>query len=103
MSVTGLNGTLTPIGYLDGGQGERTDAGGSHYVSGSLGVGSETKNGATTYYTRTPSGHLVSQRNASGRRCSMLSECKNTFNVILAAFFTRFSSHAQGGPLPCRV
>jgi len=66
VSITGLNGTLTPIGYLDGGQGERTDAGGSHYVNSSLGVGSETKSGSTTYYTRTPGGHLVSQRTPGG-------------------------------------
>lgn len=66
VSITGLNGVLTPIGYLDGEQSERTDAGGSHYVTSGLGVGSETKAGATTYYTRTPSGHLVSQRTPTG-------------------------------------
>ncbi len=35
-------------------------------MNSSLGVGSETKNGQTTYYTRTPSGHLVSERTAAG-------------------------------------
>jgi len=66
VGITGLNGTLTPISYLDGGQGERTDAGGSHYVTSGLGVSSEAKNNQTTYYTRTPSGGLVSQRYANG-------------------------------------
>ncbi len=66
ISIAGLNGTLTPIGYLDGGQAERTSAGGSQYLNSSLGVASETKNNQTTAYTRTPSGHLVSQRTAGG-------------------------------------
>lgn len=66
VAITGLNSTLTPIGYLDSGQSERTDAGGSHDVNSSLGVGSETKGGQTTYHTRTPSGHLVSRRTPAG-------------------------------------
>jgi YD repeat-containing protein len=52
--------------YLDNGQAERTSAGSSAYLNSSLGVGSETVGGVTTSYTRTPSGHLVSQRTPTG-------------------------------------
>ena len=62
----GLNLVSVPMTHPDSGQSERTSAGGSTYLNSSLGVGSETTSGATTYYTRTPSGHLVSQRTASG-------------------------------------
>jgi RHS repeat-associated protein len=33
-----------------------------------MGIGSETKSGSTTFYTRTPGGKLISQRLASGTR-----------------------------------
>ena len=65
-SVTGIFGAQLSMGYADSGQAERTSAGGSAYVNSSLGIGSETKSGQTTYYTRTPSGHLISQRTAGG-------------------------------------
>ncbi len=65
ISITGLNLTSVPMTYLDSGQGERTSAGTSQYLNSSLGVGSETKNNQTTSYTRTPSGHLVSERTPS--------------------------------------
>ncbi|MGI8690439.1 MAG: DNRLRE domain-containing protein [Thermomicrobiales bacterium] len=72
--ITGLNGTVAPISYLDGGQGERTDAGGSHYVNASVGISRETKGGTTTLYTRTPAGQVVSELLPGGARYYYLSD-----------------------------
>ncbi len=48
--------------YAGDSQVERVTAGTTAYKNDSLGVGSETSGGTTTYYTRTPGGGLVSER-----------------------------------------
>jgi YD repeat-containing protein len=71
-AITGLFGTpLTTIAYADAGQAERTKttSGGvdTVYANSSLGVSStKVGAGAATYYTRTPSGHLIGQRTPGG-------------------------------------
>ena len=72
-SITGAFGTaITQIGYADAGQGERTrtttNGVATTYTNAALGVSGQTTSGATTYWTRTPGGGPVSQRNADGTR-----------------------------------
>jgi len=64
-SITPPGGTAFSMTYAGDGQGQRVTAGAAAYQNDTLGIGSETVVGATTYYTRTPGGRLVSERSGA--------------------------------------
>lgn len=65
-SITPPNASAIAMTYTGATQVERVAAGGTTYQYGALGLGNQTTAGATTYFTRTPSGQLVSMRTGSG-------------------------------------
>lgn len=66
LSITPMGGGAFPMTYAGDSQVERITAGTASYTNDSLGVGSETNGGTTTYYTRTPGGRLVDERIVNG-------------------------------------
>jgi len=62
----GLTATSTDMAYLDKGQGERSKAGSSTFITGFLGLSIKADTGISNYYVKDTSGGLVSQRNLLG-------------------------------------
>ena len=58
-------GTTTTLGYSGGGQAERTAVGGTTLINGLEGVAGQTA-GSSIYFTRDPSGNLISMRQGAG-------------------------------------
>lgn len=56
----------TSFNYADAGQSLRTNADSTSYVNGLLGLASQTTSGVSIYFTRTPSGQLISMRQGAG-------------------------------------
>ncbi len=62
VSATPAGQGTTGFNYAGTGQAERTAAGGTTFANGLLGLDTQTTNGYTTYFTRDPSGNLISMR-----------------------------------------
>ncbi len=64
--IQNSGGTPVTMTYLNPDQNQRITAGGTYYGTGVLGVSSQTTNAATTAFTRTPGGSLISERTSAG-------------------------------------
>lgn len=64
-SITQAGGPATSQTYADIGQHERASSGSTAFLTGILGLQSETTGGTTKRYTRDPSGNLISVRDSS--------------------------------------
>ena len=65
-SITPPNASAIAMTYTGATQTQRVAAGSTGFQYGLVGLASQTGSGATTYYTRTPSGQLVSERTPGG-------------------------------------
>lgn len=65
-SITHPGVAAVPMSYADVDNTERVSAGGADFVNGPLGVTARTAAGATTYYTRAPSGQILAERTPGG-------------------------------------
>jgi RHS repeat-associated protein len=66
-SITAPGGaTLSPMTYGGSTQDERRRAGGTDFTTSALGLQEADPSGQATFYTRDPSGNLISQRTPSG-------------------------------------
>ncbi|MDN3482858.1 RHS repeat-associated core domain-containing protein [Arthrobacter sp. APC 3897] len=63
---TTVSGTTTSFAYAGLRNDERTVSGNTSFLNGSLGVTTQTTNGATTSFIRDPDGKLISMRNSAG-------------------------------------
>lgn len=61
-----FSGTTTSFAYAGLRNDERTTSGNTSFLNGSLGVTTQTTNGATTSFIRDPDGKLISMRNSAG-------------------------------------
>lgn len=65
-SVTPPNAAAIAMTYTGATQAQRVAAGSTSYQNGLMGIANQTASSATTYFTRTPQGQLVSERTQSG-------------------------------------
>jgi RHS repeat-associated protein len=67
-AITWNSTTLSPLGYADAGQTERTQAGSVNQYSSPLGLVIDKVGTSRTHYTRDNNGNLIGQRNPDGTR-----------------------------------